>query len=204
MVNALYHRDYQDREPVEITIEPDKISILSFSGPNHTISMEAIHEGKLLRSRRYRNRRLGEFLKELNLTEGRSTVIPTIQEELANNGSPAATIETDDARSYFIIDIPCHPDFREQKVIPNDSNAETNPLGDFPKELTERQRIIIKLLREDNLLTSQKISQIISQKDSVTERTIKSDLSKLKAMGIIKREGSRKDGRWIIINDLHS
>jgi len=27
-------------------------------------------------SRRYRNRRIGEFLKELNLTEGRSTGIP--------------------------------------------------------------------------------------------------------------------------------
>ena len=203
VVNALYHRDYQDREPVEITIEPDKISILSFSGPNHTISMEAIHEGKLLRSRRYRNRRLGEFLKELNLTEGRSTGIPTIQEELANNDSPAASIETDDARSYFIIDIPCHPDFREQKIMPNDNNDETNPSGnfpkDFPKELTDRQRVIIKLIQEDKLLTSQKISQIISQKDSVTERTIKSDLSKLKALGIIKREGSRKDGFWVVI-----
>ena len=27
VVNSLYHRDYQDREPVEITVEPDKISI---------------------------------------------------------------------------------------------------------------------------------------------------------------------------------
>ena len=32
VVNALYHRDYKEREPVEITIEPDKISILSYSG----------------------------------------------------------------------------------------------------------------------------------------------------------------------------
>lgn len=195
VVNALYHRDYQDREPVEITIEPDKISILSFSGPNHTISMEAIHEGKLLRSRRYRNRRLGEFLKELNLTEGRSTGIPTIQEELANNGSPAATIETDDARSYFIIDIPCHPDFRESKIMPN---GENNCPKDCPKELTERQQVIIALIREDNLLTSQKIAQKISQKESVSERTIKSELSKLKNMGILRREGGRKDGYWVI------
>ena len=34
VVNALYHRNYQEREPVEITIEPDRISILSYSGPD--------------------------------------------------------------------------------------------------------------------------------------------------------------------------
>uniref|UniRef100_UPI004028A2CE AlbA family DNA-binding domain-containing protein n=1 Tax=Candidatus Limisoma sp. TaxID=3076476 RepID=UPI004028A2CE len=36
VVNALYHRDYKEREPVEITIEPDKISILSYSGPDRS------------------------------------------------------------------------------------------------------------------------------------------------------------------------
>ena len=102
-----YHRDYQEREPVEITIEPDKISILSYSGPDRSVTIEAIRKGELLRSRRYRNRRLGDFLKELDLTEGRSTGIPTIQDELRRNGSPKAIIETDPDRTYFMIDIPC-------------------------------------------------------------------------------------------------
>ncbi|MBQ0088068.1 MAG: putative DNA binding domain-containing protein [Prevotellaceae bacterium] len=111
VVNALYHRDYKEREPVEITIEPDKISILSYSGPDRSISLESIREAKVLRSRRYRNRRLGEFLKELDLTEGRATGIPTIQKKLSENGSPKATIKTDEARTYFLIDIPCRTDF---------------------------------------------------------------------------------------------
>ena len=29
VVNALYHRDYTDWQPVEITVEPNRISILS-------------------------------------------------------------------------------------------------------------------------------------------------------------------------------
>ena len=111
VVNALYHRNYQEREPVEITVEPDRISILSYSGPDRSISLQAIKEAKSLRSRRYRNRRLGEFLKELDLTEGRATGIPTIQKALADNGSPKATIETDEGRTFFLMDIPCHPDF---------------------------------------------------------------------------------------------
>ena len=113
VVNALYHRDYCEREPVEITIEPHQISILSYSGPDRSISNEAIKEAKLLRTRRYKNRRLGEFLKELGLTEGRATGIPTIQKTLKENGSNKATIETDEARSYFLIDIPCHPNFKQ-------------------------------------------------------------------------------------------
>ena len=73
VVNSLYHRDYAQHEPVEITIEPDGIAILNCPGPDRSIPMSAIEKGDILKSRRYRNRRLGDFLKELDLTEGRST-----------------------------------------------------------------------------------------------------------------------------------
>ena len=118
VVNAFYHRDYQVYEPVEITIEPHRISILSFSGPDRSISMQSIKEARSLRSRRYRNRRLGDFLNGLNLSEGWATGIPTIQNELEKNGSPYATIETDEGRTFFLIDIPCHPEFlKEEEVV---------------------------------------------------------------------------------------
>lgn len=67
-----------------------------------------IAKGEILVSRRYRNRRLGEYLKELDMTEGRSTGIPTIQNVLENNGSPRATVITDEDRTFFRITIPCH------------------------------------------------------------------------------------------------
>lgn len=124
VVNALYHRDYKEREPVEITIEPNRISILSYSGPDRSISMESLKEANMLRSRRYRNRRLGDFLKELDLTEGRATGIPTIQKKLRENGSPKATIETDESRSYFLIDIPARKDFVQDTGRAKDSDIE--------------------------------------------------------------------------------
>lgn len=194
VVNALYHRDYQHREPVEITIEPDRISILSFSGPNHTISIEAIHEGRLLRSRRYRNRRLGEFLKELDLTEGRCTGIPTIQDELAKNGSPAATIETDDARSYFIIDIPCHPDFKGKEIVMDDENVAKGVVKDVVNQLTDRQRFIIDLIQSDVTITASEMSQRLN----AASRTIQRDIAVLQKLGLLVREGSRSNGRWIV------
>ena len=95
-------------EPIEITIEPSGISILNCPGPDRSISKEDIEKGDMLKSRRYRNRRLGDFLKELDLTEGRSTGVPTIQTKLAENGSPRAIFETTDDRLTFLVTIPVH------------------------------------------------------------------------------------------------
>ena len=190
VVNSLYHRDWKIQEPIEITIEPERISILSFSGPNHTIPMEAIRIGRTLRSRRYRNRRLGEFLKELELTEGRATGIPTIQDELRDNGSPQATIETDEERTYFLIDIPCHPDFIENKVALNRDGAK-----DGAKGLSEIQQVIIAEMQNfPNITTSE-----LAQKIDVKFRTLQRYISQLQSLGILTREGGRKEGHWAVV-----
>ena len=199
VVNSLYHRDWTIREPVEITIEPDRISILNFSGPNHTIPMEAVREGKSLRSRRYRNRRLGEFLKELDLTEGRATGIPTVQEELEANGSPRATIETDEERTYFLIDIPCHPGFMKETLSVEQIGVkggvkEPNVTKDVTKELTERQSVILEMITEDSFVTIPEMSL----KTGVATRTIKRDIENLQSSDILTRKGGRKDGEWIV------
>lgn len=71
----------------------------------------------MLKSRRYRNRRLGDFLKELDLTEGRSTGVPTIQAKLSENGSPRAIFETTDDRLTFLVTIPVHEECSESPKI---------------------------------------------------------------------------------------
>ncbi len=70
---------------------------------------------------------------------------------------------------------------------------------DCPKELTERQKIILSVIEEDNTITSQKIAQKVAQKIPVAQRTIKTELSALQQMGVIKREGGRKQGHWVIL-----
>ena len=62
-------------------------------------------------NRRYRNRRIGEFLKELDLAQGRSTGVPKILRAMRNNGSPAPRFETDDDRTWFLVGLPAHPSF---------------------------------------------------------------------------------------------
>ncbi len=112
VVNAFYHRDYQQREPIEIRIYPHSVVFLNQGGPERSIRLEAFEQGRV-RSRRYRNRRLGEFLKELELTEGRATGIPTILKVLKANGSPPPRFYFDDDRTLFEVEIFIHPAFTE-------------------------------------------------------------------------------------------
>ncbi|MCK4682523.1 transcriptional regulator, partial [Candidatus Bipolaricaulota bacterium] len=81
--------------------------VLSFPGPDRSIRMEDLRVGKAV-TRRYRNRRIGEFLKELELTEGRSTGIPKMLRVMEENGSPPPEFETDDYRTSFLIRLPAH------------------------------------------------------------------------------------------------
>lgn len=183
VVNALYHRDYQEREPVEITIEPDKISILSYAGPDRSISMEAIEKAERLKSRRYRNRRLGDYLKELQLSEGRATGIPTIQDELRKNGSGAARIETDLDRSYFLIEIPCREEFKFPDEIINETINE-HEVEVFLK-IAEKQGINMKTLIAMSGLSKSTIYRLT--KVLTTE-----------PFSLIEYKGSRRIGGYVL------
>ena len=109
LVNAVYHRSYEIREPVEVRITAEELVVLNFPGPDPSIRLDQLRKGRAI-PRRYRNRRIGEFLKELDLTEGRATGIPKILRAMRENGSPAPEFETDDDRTYFMIRLPVHPD----------------------------------------------------------------------------------------------
>lgn len=110
LANCIYHRNYQEREPVTIRIEPEFILIYNLGGPDRSIRMEDFQKGQVF-PKRYRNSRLGDFLKELELTEGRATGIRVIWEVLRHNGSPDPVFETDEDRSWFQVKLPIHPAF---------------------------------------------------------------------------------------------
>jgi len=109
LANAVYHKDYAQREPIEISIKPNRIEILSFPGPLPPLKIEDLNKGSA-QARTYRNRRIGDFLKELHLTEGRCTGVPKIHKAMQKNGSPPAIFKTDEECYYFLTILPIHPE----------------------------------------------------------------------------------------------
>lgn len=108
--NAVYHRAYDEREPIELRVENDRIEIVSFPGPDRSVTIEGLKSYRVS-NRRYRNRRIGDFLKELHLTEGRNTGFKKILDALEANGSPKPEFETDEDRSYIITRLFIHEAF---------------------------------------------------------------------------------------------
>ena len=112
LTNAVYHRSYQVAEPITVRITPDDMEVMSFPGFDRSISEDAI-ANREIRARGYRNRRIGDFLKELGMTEGRNTGFPTAFAAMEGNGSGQISFEMDEQRGYLSVHIPVHPAFRK-------------------------------------------------------------------------------------------
>ena len=198
VTNSLYHRDYREWEPVVITVEPQGITIQNVGGPDRSISKADIERGELLISKRYRNRRLGEYLKELDLTEGRSTGIPTIQNELKENGSPRAIVVTDEERTFFRITIPCHEaagNIIADIASKDNSQKSSQKSSQKGSQKDAKSQMIIDMIRRNpNVTTSE-----MADKIGISRRSIAKMTNKLQAEGVILRVGARKDGHWEIV-----
>ena len=114
LMNALYHRSYDldQPEPTKVYIFPSRIEITSYPGP--VPGIQAAHllpNAKVIRAAPARNRRIGEFLKELGLAEGRLSGLPKIYAEMAANGSPTPSFDFDEQRTYFQATFPAHPQY---------------------------------------------------------------------------------------------
>ncbi len=112
LVNAVYHRSYEGVvEPSKVYLYPDRMEIISYPGPVPGIKAEHLRPGAIIPPVPARNRRIGEFLKELRLAEARGTGVPKLFRSMEQNGSPAPRFDFDDERTYFRVTLPAHPDY---------------------------------------------------------------------------------------------
>ena len=119
LVNAVYHRAYrQDTvEPTKVFLHPDRVEVISYPGPVPGIEGRHLAPEGQVPPIPARNRRIGEFLKELDLAEGRFTGLPQIYESMRQNGSPAPKFDFDEARSYFRVTLSAHPEYAAVSAI---------------------------------------------------------------------------------------
>ena len=102
-----YKAGWNPQSVLHIRITREELLVLSYPGADRSIRMDDFKKGQAV-SRRYRNRRIGEFLKELDLAEARSTGVPKIFRAMRQNGSPDPIFESDDDRTWFLVRLPVH------------------------------------------------------------------------------------------------
>ncbi len=187
IVNAVFHKSYREDSPVEIRIYVDRIMIINFPGPDKWINMDKFAKGQV-RARKYRNRRIGELFKEINLSEKQGTGIPKILRELKINGSPLPIFETDEDRTYLETTIWEHEGFKKEPKR-SQKGAEKEP-----KKGAEREQVIVELLIQNPHMTQMEIAE----KLNLTRKQVQNVIKGLQETGIIEREGSNRNGKWIV------
>ena len=161
LCNAVYHRSYATREPIEVRVLRDRITITSFPGPHPSLDMDDFRHG-IFPARRNLNRRIGEFLKELKLTEGRGTGIPKVLRAMQQNGSPAPRFQTDANREFLCATLPIHP-----RALELDGDMGGNMGGQPPMLLPKlkiQEHAILEFCREER--TRAEIQTLLGLRDS--------------------------------------
>ena len=113
VVNAVYHRGYDvdQPEPTKVYLFPSRAEVISYPGPVPGIEPQHFLPGARPHPVPARNRRIGEFLKELGFAEGRLSGLPKIFEAMQANGSPVPTFAFDEQRTFFQATLPAHPEY---------------------------------------------------------------------------------------------
>ena len=73
-------------------------------------------------------------------------------------------------------------------------NGVKDGVKDGVKELSDVQRIIVDEIRRNPSITTNEMAQ----KTGVKFRTLQRYISQLQTLGILVREGGRKDGYWVV------
>lgn len=197
LANAVYHRAYDIREPIEVRVEKEMIEIVSFPGPDRSVTKEGLKRYKVS-NRRYRNRRIGEILKELHLTEGRNTGFGKILRALEENGSLKPEFETDDDHSYFISRLFVHEAFlRAGKKEREQKRAKKEPKRSQKKEMkkgAEKKWNILQRMKEESTITQVKLMEEFN----LTRKQVQKIIKDLREDGLVERQGSNRSGKWMV------
>lgn len=169
VVNAVLHKNYKEDVPVEIRVYLDQIQIINFPGPDHYIDMEKFAAGKV-RARRYRNPKIGEFFKEIDLSEKKSTGISKILRELKRNGSPLPEFETDADRTYMITTIKIHKGFNFGNFAQKNERSLSGVLSEvLAQKDYNKVRAIVNFMEEHGEITP-KEAEAVTGKSAATVR----------------------------------
>jgi len=202
LVNAVYHRGYDAPEPIEVRVNPDSIEMVSYPGPEPSIRYEQLQTGRVV-PRRYRNRRIGELLKELELTEGRGTGFPKIERAMKRNGSSEAIFSTDEGRTHFLVTLPIHSEMAGVTgkagtapiVAPGADWMDRRAMA-VGHALTVRQREILQILATQKELAFGDVFERLS--GSPTRRTIQKEIRRLNEAGFVCSSGKLRWTKWSI------
>ena len=186
--NILVHREYASAYPAKIIVEHDRIVAENWSLPKTPGRIELENFTPYPK-----NPILAKFFTEI----GRADILGSGVRNLYKftkiySGSEPELTDGDVFKTIVRLDLP------EGAIVTEDGIITDKPTDKPTDKLVGNQKIIIECIQENPKITSKELSLVIGiRADSVRE-----NLAKLKAKGIIERIGFDKGGYWKIIDKM--
>ena len=188
MVNHFIHRDYTVMGgEVHLDIYDNRLVVTSPGGMYNGMLIQNLDIADVSSERR--NPILANIMAQLDYMEKRGSGLTRICNE-----TKALDGYKDELKPMFKS---TPTQFQTILYASSDELGLENVTKDVTKELSERQNIILDLIKKNPLVTIPEMSLKIG----VVIRTVKRDIEYLQSNGFIIREGGRKEGHWKILKN---
>ena len=187
IVNALIHRDYLIMgSEVHIDIYNDRSEISSPGGMYSGKMIQDLEIGQLKSERR--NPVIADLFHRMKYMERRGSGLNKIIEEtrkLPGYDERFAPEFYSTISSFTVV-------LKNVNYTTNDKTSDGGLIGG----INESQKKIILFLSENPEATIPATTEALE----MTKRTVENNISSLKKLGLVEREGARKNGRWVVKN----
>ncbi len=184
LINAIVHNDYSNEIPPLVEIFLDRIVITSSGGLPQALTLDEFFSGFSAP----RNKELMRIFKDVKLVEQLGSGILRI---LKSYDRSIYEISTNFIRVTFMFDLEQIEGSNndQKKWLENDQKTTRKRLENV---IDKTQNDIILEIKQDNAITIKQLSERLNF--GITK--IKSNITKLKELGILKRVGPDKGGYW--------
>lgn len=182
MMNACMHRDYQANMPIRLYQFDDHVEIMNAGG----LYGEARPENFPMVND-YRNPIVAEAMKEMKYVNMFNQGVMRVQDMLRENGNKEAEFDVSKL-TVFCVNV-----FSNEDRV---SVSERTTQKSSEKGSEKSSEKILDEIRKNPKITVIELSSALG----ISSRAIEKSIRQLRESGVIKREGGRKIGYWIINN----
>ena len=186
MMNACMHRDYQSNMPIRLYQFDDHVEIMNAGG----LYGEARPENFPMVND-YRNPIVAEAMKEMKYVNMFNQGVMRVQDMLRENGNKEAEFDVSKL-TVFCVNVFSN----EDRVSVSERTTQKSSEKGSEKGSEKSSEKILDEIRKNPKITVIELSSALG----ISSRAIEKSMRQLRESGVIKREGGRKIGYWIINN----
>ena len=216
ITNAVVHRSYVERSSVQVALYDDRLEVSSPGGIVRGFSLDRALSGQS----RPRNEALAQAFLYMGLIEGWGSGIPRIIHEFEERGLRAPKFQDIDGMLRVNMWRPTTEQFAaflhgwavtDSSGLAPDNNSDNkdnksdnkdikdnrsdNKL-DGRQDVTSEEEALLALIREDPSITQARMAELLG----LSRSTVALMLARLQQAGLVRREGSRKAGTWVVVD----